>query len=175
MRRLSLPRGLPARLLALGGIGLVLGALGASAIMLWLTRGPVTRSRVEDDAQARARDRAAESVAVMTAPVASPGPSTASAPAPEPPPPDSAIGIAPSIVGLSEGAARTLIVAAGFEVGSISSAASDRPIGEVIGTFPEAGERVPLPASINLIVSGGPAPARPDSAQPPDTLHRPAH
>jgi beta-lactam-binding protein with PASTA domain len=48
-------------------------------------------------------------------------------------------------------------------------------VGEVIGTFPQAGERMPLPASINLIVSGGPAPARPDSALPPDTLPRRTH
>ncbi|MCU0634000.1 MAG: PASTA domain-containing protein [Gemmatimonadaceae bacterium] len=173
MARARLPRGLPSRLAIAAVAGLGVGAVVISAVMLWLLRGPVTLSRAEQDAIARARGTA-DTVPVITPPAPTPAPSPAAASAADSAQADVNLGIAPSIVGLSEAAARTLIIAAGFEVGSVSSAASDRPIGEVIATFPEAGERVPLPATINIILCAGPA-ARvgPDSVPPPDTLGTP--
>jgi hypothetical protein len=170
------PRGFAATLLGYAGAGLAIGAIGSSAIMLWLLRTPPTISRAELDAIARARG----TTAAMPLPVAPPTPTTPTA-APDAPAPtdsvaaaDSAMGVAPPVIGLSEESARTLVLAAGFALGGVSSVASDRPIGEVVATFPEPGERVPLPAAINLILSAGPARPPADTTVPPDTipLHR---
>ena len=44
------PRGFAATLLGYAGAGLAIGAIGSSAIMLWLLRTPPTISRAELDA-----------------------------------------------------------------------------------------------------------------------------
>lgn len=157
-------------------VGLLVGSLIVSAIMFWLTRSTPPLSRAEREAIDRARGASTAPLPVIetardsaradnSTPIAQAGDSVAQ--------PDSAMGIAPPIIGLSEGAARTLIAQAGFAIGGISSIPSERPVGEVVASFPEPGERVVLPASINLIISSGRAPAKPDSVTPPDTLFRP--
>jgi hypothetical protein len=154
--------------------GLLVGSVIASAIMFWLTRSTPPLSRAEREAADRARgastaplpviETAPDSVIVESATTVAQAVDSAAS--------DSAMGIAPPVIGLSEGAARTLIEQAGFAIGGISSISSDRPVGEVVATFPEPGERVVLPASINLIISSGPAPAKPDSVSPHDPLQR---
>lgn len=66
-------------------------------------------------------------------------------------------GDVPSMVGMTRDEARVAIENAGFEVGAISERASEEPRGEVIGTSPAAGQRLNMPAVIDLIVSAGPS------------------
>jgi hypothetical protein len=160
--------GLTSRLVLALVAGLIVGGAGAAAAMSWLLREPVTLSRAEREALARARGEVDTLIVPVTPPArATEAARTRDAAA------DSALGVAPNVVGLEEGAARTLILTAGFVVGTVTPTPSERPAGEVIATFPEAGERVPLPATINLIVSAGPGSTPPDSATPPDTLPPP--
>jgi hypothetical protein len=78
--------------------------------------------------------------------------------------------LVPKLVGLEEGDARLAITHAGFSVGSVLFQSSGAPAGTVLSSFPEPGESVPLPATVNLILSDGrpradslDAPAQPDS------------
>lgn len=73
--------------------------------------------------------------------------------------------VVPELVGMEEGDARAAIVNAGFTVGSVTFKADAKRMGTVVASFPIPGEAVPLPASINLILSDGKA--RPDSANNP--------
>ncbi|MEM9172813.1 MAG: PASTA domain-containing protein, partial [Pseudomonadota bacterium] len=64
----------------------------------------------------------------------------------------------PTTAGGSQADAEAAIVAAGFVVGSVDTEASDSvPAGQVIRTVPAAGTEVARGASIDLVVSSGPA------------------
>lgn len=86
------------------------------------------------------------------------------APAAEPEKPKDGV-VVPELVGLEEGDARAAIVHAGFTVGSVTFKAGSQRMGTVVECFPVAGEAVPLPATINLILSDGKV--RPDSSGHP--------
>ncbi len=91
------------------------------------------------------------------------------------------VAVVPDLIGRAEGDARRLLERAGFTLGSILFREDDRRMGTVLETFPVPGERVPLPATVNLILAdrrrpvdslyfapGDTAVAPPDSA-PPDS------
>lgn len=73
--------------------------------------------------------------------------------------------VVPELVGMEEGDARAAIVHAGFTVGSVTFKAGSQRMGTVVESFPVPGESVPLPATINLILSDGKV--RPDSSGNP--------
>ena len=63
--------------------------------------------------------------------------------------------LVPKLVGLEEGDARKAIERAGFTVGTVLFKSSEEAAGIVLATFPVPGESVPLPATINLVLSDG--------------------
>lgn len=63
------------------------------------------------------------------------------------------VGLVPDIVGRAEGDARKLLERAGFTVGNILFREADERIGTVLQSFPVPGERVQLPATVNLILA----------------------
>jgi hypothetical protein len=65
----------------------------------------------------------------------------------------------PNLTDLEEGEARKTLEDLGFDVGTVMFRRSPKPVGTVLSTFPIAGERVPLPATVNLILSDGRGPA----------------
>lgn len=73
--------------------------------------------------------------------------------------------VVPELVGMEEGDARAAIVHAGFTVGSVTFRSGPERLGTVVASFPVPGEAVPLPATINLILSDGKV--RADSAGNP--------
>ena len=64
----------------------------------------------------------------------------------------------PRVLGMSEGAARTVLVAAGITAGRITSIAapphSGRPLGSVMGQYPVPGTPISAAATVNLLVNG---------------------
>jgi beta-lactam-binding protein with PASTA domain len=62
----------------------------------------------------------------------------------------------PGVVGLSQEEAEAAVVDAGFEVGSVTTEASDDEEGTVIGQDPGEGERAQPGSAIDLTVSSGP-------------------
>jgi hypothetical protein len=63
--------------------------------------------------------------------------------------------VVPRVVGLQEGDARLAITKAGFTVGTVLFQSSNETAGTVLSSFPVPGEAVPLPATVNLILSDG--------------------
>ncbi len=63
----------------------------------------------------------------------------------------------PSMIGLSREAALLAIENAGFDVGEVTQRQTDEPPGEVIESRPGAGEKIAIPATIDLVVSAGPS------------------
>lgn len=63
----------------------------------------------------------------------------------------------PLVIGMSREQALLAIENAGFDIGEITQRQTDDPPGEVLETSPRAGQRVPIPASINVVVSAGPS------------------
>lgn len=63
------------------------------------------------------------------------------------------VGTVPDLIGRAEGDARGLLERAGFTLGTIMFREADEPIGTVLETFPVPGERVVLPATVNLILA----------------------
>jgi hypothetical protein len=63
------------------------------------------------------------------------------------------VAVVPDLIGRAEGDARRLLERAGFEVGSVLFREDDQRMGTVLETFPERGERVQLPATVNLILA----------------------
>jgi hypothetical protein len=63
------------------------------------------------------------------------------------------LAVVPDLVGRVEGDARRLLDLAGFRVGEILFREDDLPVGTVLQTFPVPGERVALPATVNLILA----------------------
>lgn len=75
--------------------------------------------------------------------------------------------VVPQVNGLSAQEARVAIENAGFTMGRVIELPSDFPRGSVFQTTPSAGERLDLPAEINLSVSAGPP-----TLQVPDLVGR---
>ena len=65
----------------------------------------------------------------------------------------------PSVIGGTRQQALLAIENAGLEMGRLELVHSDRPAGQVIGMSPAAGEKLTLPARVDLTVSRGPATA----------------
>lgn len=63
------------------------------------------------------------------------------------------LAVVPDLVGRVEGDARRLLERAGFTLGEIMFREDDMPVGTVLQTFPVPGERVALPATVNLILA----------------------
>jgi serine/threonine-protein kinase len=63
----------------------------------------------------------------------------------------------PRVVGLSRRQAQAALQNAGLELGDVQTRESDAPRGEVISMSPVAGTRVPIPTSVKIVVSTGPA------------------
>ncbi len=63
----------------------------------------------------------------------------------------------PDVAGLSQQQARLAIENAGFQFGLTTQRTSDLPRGAVIESDPAAGQAVPLPASVTIAISEGPA------------------
>jgi serine/threonine-protein kinase len=63
----------------------------------------------------------------------------------------------PQVTGLSEQQARVAIANAGFDLGTVRREASDQPRGSIIASTPPSGEVLPLPATVSIVVSDGPA------------------
>lgn len=61
----------------------------------------------------------------------------------------------PDLADIEEGDARVLLEELGFDVGQVVLRGSPKPMGTVLMSFPVAGERVTLPATINLVLSDG--------------------
>ncbi len=82
------------------------------------------------------------------------------------------VAVVPDLQGRVEGDARRLLERAGFTVGDIMFRESDERTGTVLETFPVPGERVQLPATVNLILADRrrsiilPGP----DTMPPDTM-----
>jgi hypothetical protein len=63
------------------------------------------------------------------------------------------LAVVPDLVGRVEGDARRLLERAGFTIGEVMFREDDLPAGTVLQTFPVPGERVALPATVNLILA----------------------
>ncbi len=63
------------------------------------------------------------------------------------------VAVVPDLVGRAEGDARRLLERSGFSLGQILFRQSDERLGTVLETFPVPGERVQLPATVNLILA----------------------
>ena len=63
----------------------------------------------------------------------------------------------PTLIGMSRESAMLAIENAGFTVGEVTQRQTDEPPGEVLESRPRAGERVAVPATIDLVVSAGPS------------------
>ncbi len=78
------------------------------------------------------------------------------------------VGTVPDLIGRAEGDARHLLERSGFTLGNILFREADEPVGTVLETFPVPGERVVLPATVNLILADRRRII--DPLFPPDTL-----
>src|SRR5690606_20527306 len=66
------------------------------------------------------------------------------------------LGTIPSVTNMSEATARTTLETAGFTVGSTTTQNSPTvSAGVVMGTSPEAGERLPTGSTVDLLISDG--------------------
>jgi serine/threonine-protein kinase len=63
----------------------------------------------------------------------------------------------PSIVGMSQGDAQAALEGAGFEMGAVSERPNNAPKGQVLESHPAAGAKAPIPSSVAIVVSAGPA------------------
>jgi hypothetical protein len=63
------------------------------------------------------------------------------------------VAIVPDLIGRAEGDARRLLERAGFTLGDISFREADERLGTVLESYPVPGERVQLPATVNLILA----------------------
>jgi serine/threonine-protein kinase len=75
--------------------------------------------------------------------------------------------VVPGVAGLGPQQARLAIENAGFQFGPVTEQTGNQPRGAVIGRTPAAGEQIPLPAVVRVIISQGPA-----SLQVPDLTGR---
>ena len=63
----------------------------------------------------------------------------------------------PSMVGLTRQQAEQALEGSGLDEGQVIEQANDAPRGQVIGSTPSGGTKVPLPSAVSLIVSKGPS------------------
>lgn len=77
-------------------------------------------------------------------------------------------GRVPTVIGMTRERAQVTLENAGFDVGGVEEQPSERPRGEVIATAPGADVEAPLPSTVTLYVSGGPA-----TISVPDVIGRP--
>jgi eukaryotic-like serine/threonine-protein kinase len=77
-------------------------------------------------------------------------------------------GRVPSVIGLARERAQVTLENAGFDVGAVEEQPSERPRGEVIATAPGADVEAPLPSTVTLFISAGPA-----TLTMPDVVGRP--
>ena len=66
-------------------------------------------------------------------------------------------GRVPSVTGMPRERAQLVLENAGFDVGGVEEQPSERPPGEVIATAPGADVEAPLPSTVTIFVSAGPA------------------
>jgi eukaryotic-like serine/threonine-protein kinase len=66
------------------------------------------------------------------------------------------IGTIPGVVGLSRENALNALEVAGFDVGDVTSRASNEPLGTVIDSRPRPGTQAPMPSTVALVLSAGP-------------------
>ncbi|HEU4566184.1 MAG TPA: PASTA domain-containing protein [Gemmatimonadaceae bacterium] len=62
----------------------------------------------------------------------------------------------PQVSGMTVTQAQAALESVGFEVGNVTRRDSEEPRGQVIAVEPREGTRVPVPATVTLVVSGGP-------------------
>jgi len=74
------------------------------------------------------------------------------------------LAVVPDLVGRVEGDARRLLERAGFSIGEVLFREDDLPVGTVLQTFPVPGERVALPATVNLILADRRRAVEPDTS-----------
>jgi eukaryotic-like serine/threonine-protein kinase len=74
----------------------------------------------------------------------------------------------PSVIGMARERAQVTLENAGFDVGSVEEQPSERPRGEVIATAPGADVESPIPSTVTIFVSAGPA-----TVSMPDVVGRP--
>lgn len=74
------------------------------------------------------------------------------------------LAVVPDLVGRVEGDARRLLERAGFTIGDVMFREDDMPVGTVLQTFPVPGERVALPATVNLILADRRRSIEPDTS-----------
>ena len=77
-------------------------------------------------------------------------------------------GTIPALIGLSREMAMNAIEVAGFDVGEVTTRASNEPYGAVIDARPRPGTQAPMPSTVTLIVSSGPT-----TIVVPDLIGRP--
>ena len=77
-------------------------------------------------------------------------------------------GRVPSVTGMTRERAQAVLENAGFNVGDVEEQPSERPRGEVIASAPGADVEAPLPSTVTLFVSAGPA-----NIAVPDVVGRP--
>lgn len=65
------------------------------------------------------------------------------------------IAFVPSIVGMTQDAAKEALEEAGFEVGQVLERPSTAPIGEVIESKPAPGSKASIPGTVGLVISVG--------------------
>ncbi|MGQ0764575.1 MAG: PASTA domain-containing protein [Gemmatimonadota bacterium] len=62
----------------------------------------------------------------------------------------------PQLIGVSRDSARTVLLAAGLELGDVSETLTDSARGLILQTSPEAGQSVPAGTRVAIVVSAGP-------------------
>lgn len=77
-------------------------------------------------------------------------------------------GRVPNVIGMARERAQITLENAGFDVGGVEEQPSERPRGEVIASTPTADVEAPLPSSVTIFVSAGPA-----TLTMPDVVGRP--
>jgi hypothetical protein len=65
-------------------------------------------------------------------------------------------GTIPSLIGLSREQALNALEVAGFDVGEVTTRASNEPYGAVIDTRPRPGTQAPTPSTVSIVISSGP-------------------
>jgi beta-lactam-binding protein with PASTA domain len=74
----------------------------------------------------------------------------------------------PSLIGLSREQALNALESAGFDVGEVTTRASNEPYGAVIDARPRPGTQAPTPSTVSLVISSGPT-----TIVVPDLIGRP--
>jgi beta-lactam-binding protein with PASTA domain len=74
----------------------------------------------------------------------------------------------PSLIGLSREQALNTLEDAGFDVGEVTTRASNEPYGAVIDARPRPGTQAPTPSTVSIVISSGPT-----TIVVPDLIGRP--